>query len=349
LSEDEEEEQGTNHLNAHTFMLSDDDDANGAGNGGGGDNIPGDEDEDSDDEDSKSAVMSFEDFKLAVSLIIPHVSRWRSLELMVVDYPYMHHALGEMTQCVSAPLLETLQLYFYEDHSDADHFQPAELRDPGFVLFSGKAPKLSNVALWGVHLGWSQSSVYLRNLTDLELAYLAMDVRPTFKELATILHGCPHMHTLTLCLAGPAGETRGDWMDSFDEKDILEAAARGEGESQSIVMLNLPSVRNLSLLYHSPEYASRLLSHMSVPNVTKLMLDFEDDDYTIFADALVHATSSAAHGRRPLLRGLDELKVAGLPCDAGTAAIVLYHLTNLRSINLNFNFVGERLNERNTL
>jgi len=207
-------------------------------------------------------------------------------------------------------------LYHYgeEEGEDYDHFKPTHLRDPFPVLFSGNAPNLTHIALWGVHIAWSVTeNTFLRNLKDLELAYHAEDVRPSWEEFKQIMVGSPELDTLSLCLSGPSGQPS-EWR--------LETP------------IELVGLKNLTLAYHPPAYISALIKLLNMPNVTSLALDFESDDFSAFAWQLATPRTGTT---KSLLKGLEHLKISGLPCGQGTIDVMYEQLGNLRSINLKMN------------
>jgi len=230
----------------------------------------------------------------------------------------MQLAATTLAALPSAPSLEVLQLYHYEDTEDYDFFHPKALKDPFPVLFSGNAPKLSHIALWGVHIAWSMDkNTFLTDLKDLELAYHAGDVRPSWEEFERILLASPRLDTLTLCLSGPSGSPS-DWHPKGT--------------------IDLLGLRNLVLAYHKPKYISLLLSLLNTPNVTSLALDFEEEDFSSFVRQLATPQPGT---NKSLLKGLEHLKISGLPCDHSVVDVMYAQLGNLRSINLTCTFLDE--------
>ncbi|KAL6302752.1 hypothetical protein BKA93DRAFT_736093 [Sparassis latifolia] len=282
--------------------------------------------DDDDDADTAKDVALTIRLGETLALIMPHVGHWRSFELMVSDYALMHLALLEFGRAPAAPILEELLLYVYDDTDEYDTFHPEPLKQQDFVLFGGSAPKLTHVALWGVHLDWARSH-FLSGLQEFELAYHAKDVRPSFADVARILHGSPELHTLTFCLSGPAGGPV-EWLTSMFE-DVPE------GVSVSTT-LALPSVKKLVLAYLEPAYVMPLVERLALPHLAELALDLEQDD---FSDFLVMLARPASATGKPLLAELESLKVSGLPCGDEAVAEALGALSNLTYINLNFGFI----------
>ena len=276
-----------------------------------------------------------EQLEQILDLIIPHVWHWRSLELMVSDYLPMHSALTRMGACASAPLLEVLQLYHYEDSDEgASKFAPEELREQDFVLFHGNAPRLAHVALWGVHLDWARST-FLRGLAELELAYHAKDVCPPFRDFARILRESPALETLTLCASGPAGGPV-EWLESVMGPDTMETAEHAAPEASTVI--TLPSLENLVIAFLDPDYTRQLIERLALPKLVSLALDFEDADGTALMQALTRPSPVTG---KSVLNGLRALKIAGVQCFDGTAITEVYAaLSNLQALNLNFDFVS---------
>lgn len=278
---------------------------------------------DSNDHESQSEIEDFEEEPLLLSvehlteilgIVIPHVDRWRKLELGVTRYEYMHKALSLMAECPAAPMLEELELFHYDDCEEYEKFQPDDLKAP-FVLFNGIAPKLTHVSLWGVHLSWDESP-FLSGLVKFELSYHAKNVRPSWETFAKILQDSPELRTLSLLLSGPGGEPS-DWPTD----QVIE----------------VPSLSTLVICYHEPEYIESLMKQLYLPNVKDLTLDYDEGDYTEFAHQLASSQPVPLGGSRtkPLLAGLTHLKISGLPCNAKSVDAMLEQLNHLQVLNLN--------------
>ncbi|OCH86387.1 hypothetical protein OBBRIDRAFT_242419 [Obba rivulosa] len=302
-------------------------------------------DEDEDDEKSGVENRELERWKKISELIIPHVAHWRTFELIVSDYRLMHHALSQLGRCPSAPMLEGLLLYHHDDNDDVEEFPYPHLREQNFVLFNGNTPKLSHVVLWGVHLNWAKST-FLRNLINFELHYHAFDVRPSYRDFARILKDSPDLKVLSLVASGPAG-TPVDWLESITEAAEEAAAAGGSGKGKDIseapiaapiTTLHLPSITDLSICYHEPEYILPLIERLALPNLTRLEMDFEDADFTDFINCLIapHPVTG-----KPLVGGLEELCIKNLPCEKQAVADLYGAVPNLTSLNLSFYYLTE--------
>ncbi|TFK74785.1 hypothetical protein BDN72DRAFT_832871 [Pluteus cervinus] len=282
--------------------------------------VDDDEDEDDDEEEVEEKQDDDEDPELEpainkealaaiLNLVIPYISQWRSLRFMVSYYEYMHMLLARLSRCPPAPQLEVLKLCHYEDCEEYDAFEPCDFVTP-FQIFGGSAPNLKELGLWGVHLDWELSLGFFSNLVDLELAYHAKDVRPSFTTFAAMLLASPHLETLKLGLSGPAGGVE-DWGE-----DVIEA----------------PSVAELVLNYHECKYIQELMAHLITPNVQRLGLAYDAEDYSEFGRQLAKPMPGKPQS---LLAGLRQLKISGLPCDTKTIEGIFDQLTGLELLNLN--------------
>lgn len=292
-----------------------------------------------------------------MDVIMPHIRHTRVLQIMVSFYPHMHRALEKLSACTDVPMLEVLQLYHYEDTDEHETFKWQDLRHQSFKLFGGNAPKLTHVALWGVHVDWSaEGSPYLTGLTDLEFAYHARDVRPSFKDFARILRASPDLRTLTLCLSCPAG-TPSEWPTGFPNDTTDGDVAMDIDPTAPLV---LSSLAELVLAYLEPSYLISLLPRFSLPALTSLALDLEDDDYsdvlTYLASPLslpqlpveplalrgpgVAGSPAAQQRTRSLLSNLTSLKLASIQCNDNLIADAYRQLEKLTSLNLNILYLG---------
>ncbi|KAJ7459812.1 hypothetical protein FB451DRAFT_1045583 [Mycena latifolia] len=248
--------------------------------------------------------ITLADLIVIMDMITPHVQSWHIFEVTVSYYTYMYEVLSRLAQCPAAPLLEELGLYDYEDTEEYEVFEPAELRTP-FLPFHGIAPKLRNVAFWGVHLAWDESLAFLQGLREIELAYHAKDVRPSFAAFRAMLDASPELELLSLCLSGPTGDM-----------EVVE----------------VPSLRTLVLCYLESDYVQPLVRALVLPALEELTLDFSQEDYSDFAKQLAGPARGQA---RSLLAGLTSLKLTSLPCDNASGELLMAQLGALKRLDLN--------------
>ncbi|KAG1834235.1 hypothetical protein EV424DRAFT_1532475 [Suillus variegatus] len=290
---------------------------------------PPDDDEEEDSSGSEDSElgqsphsMTFSDLDNLMSLLVPHISRWGSVEVAVACYKHMFIFLSAVSDpsIAGAPQLEALQLYHHEDAESLTAFAQPDLVQH-FKLFGGVAPRLKSVALWGVHVDWCQEWLSCgSNLLDLELAYHTDDVRPSWTQFAAILCGAPKLETLSLCSSGSYGN---------DYTGVIE----------------LHSLTQLVLAFHSPVYVSGLLRRLAFPALKSLTLDLDDGDFTDFAFQLagpmmsaVPVASKDGEKKRSLLSRLDSIKLSGLSCSDRSVELMYAELGNLKTLNLVMNY-----------
>ena len=275
---------------------------------------------------------TYTDLQKFLQLIAPHCGRWRTLEVMVSHYLLMQLVLETLGTLPAAPILAVLQLYHY-DESQALTFEPPQLRQQDFVLFHGNAPNLSVVALWGVHVDWTRST-FLSGITELEMAYHAMDVRPSYRDFLRMLQTSPQLRILSLCHSGPAGGPV-EWLESMGGG--IEPPSQVGTPRVAPLSLTLP-VTNLVLAFLPPDYLLSLLERISVPELTHLTLDFDEDDYTTVMARL--SVPGLGGGRKSIFTGLTQLRISGLPCsDSATIAQALSELSSVVDLQLNFRHI----------
>ncbi|KAH9936312.1 uncharacterized protein B0H18DRAFT_1206675 [Fomitopsis serialis] len=131
--------------------------------------------------ETSDVIESLNTLDAIMTQIIPHISHWYGLHIIVSDYSMAHRAFIRMGACISAPMLEMLQIANYPRKGVGEN-ERQEFRRHDFILFHGHAPKLST-STFGCH---------------------AKDVRPSFKDFARILCNSPELERLSLCKSGPA-------------------------------------------------------------------------------------------------------------------------------------------------
>ena len=224
---------------------------------------------------SKRIVSSFEfssyvrpfttrHMDLVISLLTPHVTRWRSLVILTDAWAPMYHALlqiGPALCSYGAPLLESLTLMRCNEFtSHTSTFQPAALRDPLFLSTWENLPilpKLASLTLKGVHVDWDSladaliaSSTPLRHL---DLSCHSMSVRPSAETLSRILSHCaPYLEKLVMRNSGP----------NFDISDV-----------SSLTPVLLPKLSELSLAYRAGRNGLLSLELMELPELQTLTLE----------------------------------------------------------------------------
>lgn len=260
-------------------------------------------------EEQYTPVLSEHEISCILDIIIPEVHRWGVFDVQASMYRSIFCILRRLSTAPSAPLLEALSFYHYDECDDFDTFKPVHFSE-AFTLFSGSLPSLTSLAFWGVHIDWAPCMSFFSNLKELEMAYHARDIRPSYETFRSMVSS-PALNMLSLCLSGPSGDPRLDWNEET---------------------IKLPQLQQLVLCHHEPEYIVPLYRALEVPNVHDLTVDFESGDYSDFAKAL----SSRGTGlSKSLLSQLKTLKIGALTCDQETITKVVEELNNLETFNLN--------------
>ncbi|KAG1765922.1 hypothetical protein EDD22DRAFT_1013423 [Suillus occidentalis] len=284
---------------------------------------PPDEEEEEDSSGSEDSElgqsprsMTFSDLDNLMSLLVPHISRWGSIEVAVACYKHMFVFLSAVSDpsIAGAPQLEALQLYHHEDAESLTAFAQPDLRCGVCMSTGAKNGYLAGPISWT----WS-------------LLIIRMTVRPSWTQFAAILSGAPKLETLSLCSSGPLGAPN-DWNS--------EGRTGSHGDDYTGV-IELRSLTHLVLAFHSPAYASGLLRRLAFPALKNLTLDLDDGDFTDFAVQLagpvmttVPVTLKDGEKRRSLLSGLESLKISGLPCSDRSVELMYAELDNLKELNL---------------
>lgn len=265
-----------------------------------------------------SGHISPADLPVVRDLILPHSARWRAFEYMVDDFQMMYDILSVLASIPEAPELRDLGLYH---HGGDDQLNAALFNKPYFAPFCGRAPGMREVALWGVHVDW-EACTFLQGLEEFHLAYHAIDVRPPYDIFIRILRGSPDLRHLTLTASGPAGNPEVD----FWPADVIE----------------LPSVRKLTLAFLQPSYASALMKRLVFPNLRVLTLDFDMDsgDYSPFITQLA---SPAPKQRYSVCQNLVELTLAGMYCSDEAMGKLFFALPNVLRLGLNCHHLDSRV------
>jgi hypothetical protein len=274
------------------------------------------------------------DIKFLFSLLVPHIHRWRTMEVSVEEYHHMYVFLSAVSDpsIPAAPQLTTLELYHHEETEEFDSFGMSGQ----LTLFGGSAPLLTRLVLWGVPVDWNQPWIAsASNLTDLELAFHPEDARPSWAQISSILRGASALEKLSLRMSGPSGDPP-EW--------LIEPTSESPADLNAPVQL--PQVTDFILAFHSQARAIGLLHKFYLPALKNLVLDFDDGDYTEFVHELAGpATSlslpSVQEQPRSLLSNLESLKIAGLPCRTECVETLYGELQNLTSLNLSLSYLPE--------
>lgn len=212
--------------------------------------------------------------RTVMSLLLPHLPRWRSLDVLTDSWAPMYVALQQMNPSITsagAPLLESLTLMRCNDFvSYSPEFQPRALKGPAFLHSPTSPvnifPRLQNLTLRGVHMDWSSLSSALckppsspHTLRTLELSSHSTEVRPTLREFQGILAATPALRKLVINGSGPV------------VPDATEAATVAPCDGLSRV--SLPLLRDVTLGYRSALEGQKVLELLDAPNVRRMSLE----------------------------------------------------------------------------
>ncbi|VDC02417.1 unnamed protein product [Peniophora sp. CBMAI 1063] len=245
-------------------------------------------------------------------LILPHAARWRSFDFRASSYAVVHGILHALAPIAELPTLEELQLHHYEENDEDDeHFPYKEMIGP-VLPFNGKAPRIKSVSLWGVHLDWENCS-FLRSptLQHLELAYHALDVRPSYDAFKAILTDAP-LVALSLSSSSPS-DSPANWPTAKISVNTLTALTLGQ----------LP-----------PPHVSALLTRLHLPSLKFLALDFDPDDHSGTLEILSHPTQGLA-------RGLETLKLNGMHASSAARKTFYAALSGVRELRIQAHHLPE--------
>ena len=306
-----------------------------------------------------------------LNVLLPHVRRFRSLAILTDRWAPMQTALDclsmELPGFVSAPrplppslpFLESLVLMrcneFVPYHAE---FSPAERKDPNHLPFSALLraneraqtdepvlPRLKKLVLSGVHTHWpelprllpAQATPRSPGLETLELSYHCNEVRPTERDLKTLLGRCPRLKELAVRVSGPRSpDTSASCSSSYVEEPLplpcLESIELGYDDAYTAAtildMINAPALRHLALEESSsPAREERL-----------------DAEPLLTACTIPTAQASIAAGKPPF-PALESLELTKVDASAEAFAALYQALPSLRELTVSQMFLlgGEAL------
>jgi len=210
------------------------------------------------------------------SLLLPHLSRWRSLSILTDTWKPMQTALQLINPHVlqfGAPQLESLTLMRCNDFvSFASEFEPKSMKEPSFLSRASPAspssplnilPRLRYLSLRGVHLDWASLGSAMASsktgLYSLELCSHCADVRPSLSELHQLLSHNLRLRNLVISGSGPSLPGHID-----NGVDMIHHEFDG---------VLLPSLTSLVLGYRSSLEGQTVLQLVKAPMLKSLVLE----------------------------------------------------------------------------
>ena len=224
--------------------------------------------------------FSSDNMEDALSVLLPHITRWRHLTILTDTWAPMYIALQLINPGIrqsGAPILESLSLRRCNDYvSYSRYFQPRHLNDIGFLTPKNSSneqqahtilPRLKYLHLHGVHADWdsliSALGASQSGLSFLGLASHSEEVRPSMSQFHKLLKSTPTLQTLSVVGTGPEGPGSED-----DSAHNYESVC-------------LPHLRDITVGYRSEPGGRSLLHFLDAPNAQSLVLE----DTTYPADA----------------------------------------------------------------
>ncbi|KAJ7028845.1 hypothetical protein C8F04DRAFT_1398714 [Mycena alexandri] len=213
------------------------------------------------DFDDNGAWFSADHMSAAMSVLLPHLGRWRSLSILTDVYDPMRAALRPLEVYLAAygaPHLESLRLMrcdAYAVHSlvaEPDYLFLSSITNSESVL-----PNLRHLTLRGVPAAWTPLATLLpEQLNTLELSFQPMTTQPSVPELARLLQAAPHLARLVLNGCGPA---------------FLDPA--GVFLPTDLEPIHLPLLKSLALGYTSALSALAVLQLLAAAQLHTLALE----------------------------------------------------------------------------
>ena len=253
-------------------------------------------------------------FEALLALLVPHLSRWASIQVVFKRYEYMHTFLKAVSgpSVPPATRLKELRLLCKSRLGSAAIIEGGFSGDD-FILFGGSAPLLRTLVLYAVYVDWSQAWIQSApNLQTLHLAYHEKDLRPT----SAILLGAHKLRTLKIWQSGPWDDTVGP-------------------------LLHLPNLLELEIRDEVPQETTRLLRRLCSPALKTLTLDFIVDTPEIYSDLVAllvgpatQVMPSSIEQPYNLLRSLETLNLESLPCTPDCAEMLYRELVNLKGLTI---------------
>ncbi|KAF5354227.1 hypothetical protein D9756_007006 [Leucocoprinus leucothites] len=220
----------------------------------------------------------------AVNTLLPHIHRWRSLEILADVWAPMFIGLSQINPFLmsqGAPRLEYLALSRCNQFASFSHsFYPSTMKDRPLFSHEERSiptrncgnllPSLRHLKLQGVHVDWSMLGLMLSrrpngaSLASLELDYHSRDVRPSLEEFHQILSSSYQLETLSISGSGPIVT------DLDDDATLVHHDYRP---------VSLPKLRNLTLGYHDVAECQTVLELLNAPNTRAFQL--EDANYKV--------------------------------------------------------------------
>ncbi|TFL03455.1 hypothetical protein BDV98DRAFT_503666 [Pterulicium gracile] len=208
-----------------------------------------------DDDEEEEHDFREEHMKRVLRIITPHISRWRTIEMLTDTWEPMYCFLRDIKGAPDLQKLLSVRLtrcnaYFVRK---GEWFYPQSKKE-ALPLFAGMAlPQLKTLSLAGVHVDWETLSTQVNSLEELELKYHSEEVMPSLSEFRSLMTSLSNLRLLTIQGWGPRLD-QGTWIK----------------QQRSIC---LPKVTHFTFGYVDTEYAMEFLSLFVLPALQHLGLE----------------------------------------------------------------------------
>ncbi|KAF8432723.1 hypothetical protein L210DRAFT_3557703 [Boletus edulis BED1] len=267
------------------------------------------------------------DFQFLLAILIPHIHRWRTMEISAPTEQLMRKILSVVSDpsVPAASQLTTLELHniqktrLYTGLPVSRHL----------TLFGGSAPLLTRIVLWGVHVDWDQPWIAsASNLTDLVLACHLEAARPSLAQFFAILRNAPALEKLYLRQSGPARD-RLVWPMVPPSPPV---------DFDAPIQLARLTDFHLEL---GPQTCTTWFRKFTFPTLKNLVLWLDYNNYTELVEEFTRPAPSlsASQASCSLLNGLESLKIVRLRCRKECIKTLYGELQNLRSLNLSLSYL----------
>lgn len=207
---------------------------------------------------SAASITFPRDVSALLAILQPHLRRIRSLNLVLPDHDCIETALAEL--CGVVPNLQSLELSLpYDACSGMQSFASAlssDIASSFGAIGCGSTEKLQVLKLRAVTFPWYD--VAFSHLTTLCMASMCTeDTMIVWEQLA---------------------DTLSRNSSTLEELVLDQCEFRVEDESQSYPIITLSKLKYLHLRLVEPALIAKLLSHVAMPSLETLELEFDADD-----------------------------------------------------------------------
>ncbi|KAH6912928.1 hypothetical protein BKA70DRAFT_1265522 [Coprinopsis sp. MPI-PUGE-AT-0042] len=269
-------------------------------------------------------------------MLVPLASQWHRVYICMSRHAYMEYVLKRLHEIPAAPTLETIHMH---DEEVCDGFIGLDppvglMKSPLTLPFHGNAPNLRSIDLRGVHVDWDAATPLFANLKQFNLAFHIE--RPSFKMFATYLRNAPRLELLELNTSGPCARHI-----PLPSPGYTPPIVEGRGGAEGVdpwawhsYPIEVPSLRELSLSGHEPDYAHALAQAFFFPNLKSISLSYPDGDFTDTMMAYATPTQRGS-SRRSVFQLIDSLQLFELDhVDTGARNAMLEALVGLKNLCL---------------